>query len=304
MATIPGSVNNGYRKTPVPERRSADANRLSPVAALVRRHDHDRFQTALFAPVVRREALFALYAFNYEIARVRESVTQPMLGQIRLQWWRESIAVAFDGGVVRRHVVVEPLTAAIRELGLSRQHFDQLIDAREADLQDDPPKDLAALEDYAEATSARLIYLALQILGSRQPAAGETAHHVGVGYALAGLLRAMAFQARAGRRLIPTDIAARSGLDEQDYLALRSTPALSAATTELAAVAARHLDSARAHRANIPRSAFAALLPSVIARHWLTRLKLAGYDPFYRGLAAPDPLQSWRLTAAAFFRRF
>jgi NADH dehydrogenase [ubiquinone] 1 alpha subcomplex assembly factor 6 len=304
MATIPGSVNNGYRKTPVPKRRSADANRLSPVAALVRRHDHDRFQTALFAPAMHRDALFALYAFNYEIARVREIVTQPMLGQIRLQWWRESIAAAFDGGVVRRHLVVEPLTAAIRELRLSRQHFDKLIDAREADLQDDPPTDLAALEDYAEATSARLIYLALEILGSREPAAGETAHHVGVGYALAGLLRAMAFQARTGRRLIPTDIAARNGLDEQDYLALRSTPALSAATAELAAAAARYLGSTRAQRANIPRSAVAALLPGVIARHWLKRLKLAGYDPFDQSLASADTLQSWRLATAAFLRRF
>jgi NADH dehydrogenase [ubiquinone] 1 alpha subcomplex assembly factor 6 len=304
MATIPGSVNNGSRKTPVPERRSADANRLSPVVALVRRHDHDRFQTALFAPAARREALFALYAFNYEIARVRESVAEPMLGQIRLQWWRENIAIAVDGGIVRRHFVVEPLTAAIRELELSRQQFDQLIDAREADLQDGPPADLAALEGYAEATSARLIYLALEILGSRQPAAAETAYHVGVGYALAGLLRAMPFQARAGRRLIPMKIAARSRLDEQDYYALRSTPALSAATAELAAAASRHLDSARAHRVNIPRSAVAALLPGVIARHWLTRLKSARYDPFDRSLASSDPLQSWRLAAAALLRRF
>src|SRR5271167_2004664 len=116
MATIPGYVKEVRRKTPVPERRSTDPDRLSPVAALVRRHDRDRFQTVLFAPVARRETLFALYAFNYEIARVRESVTQPLLGQIRLEWWRESIAAAFDGGPVRRHIIVQPLTAAICEL--------------------------------------------------------------------------------------------------------------------------------------------------------------------------------------------
>ncbi len=60
-------------------------------------NDRDRFQTALFAPARHREALFALYAFNYEIARVRETITEPMLGQIRLQWWREVIAAAFAG---------------------------------------------------------------------------------------------------------------------------------------------------------------------------------------------------------------
>src|SRR3984893_14568079 len=134
MATIPGSVNEVRWKTPVPERRSAKADRLSPVAALVRRHDRDRFQTVLFARGARPQALFALYAFNYEIARVRESVTEPMLGQIRLQWWREAIAAAFESGPVRNHPVVEALTGSIRELPMTRDHFDRLINARETDL--------------------------------------------------------------------------------------------------------------------------------------------------------------------------
>ena len=115
MATIPGYVKVIGGKTPARDRRSAKTDRLSPVAALVRRHDRDRFQTVLFAPAAHREALFALYAFNYEIARVRESVTQPMLGQIRLQWWRENIAAAFEGSAIRHHPVAEALTAAIRD---------------------------------------------------------------------------------------------------------------------------------------------------------------------------------------------
>src|SRR5262245_34534045 len=129
MATIPGSVNEVCRRVPLPARHFARAERLSPVGAMVQRHDHDRFQTVLFAPAARREALFALYAFNYEIARVRESVTQPMLGKIRLEWWRENVAIAFEGAPVRHHIVVEPLTAAIRETALTREHFDRLIDA-------------------------------------------------------------------------------------------------------------------------------------------------------------------------------
>src|SRR5260370_38835805 len=126
MATIPGYVKEVRRTTPVPERRSTDADRLSPVAALVQRHDRDRYQTVLFAPAARREALFALYAFNYEIAGGRESVTEPMLGRIRLQWRRETIAAAFDSGPVRTHIVVEPLTAIIREPPLPRAHSERL----------------------------------------------------------------------------------------------------------------------------------------------------------------------------------
>src|SRR5947209_5693633 len=123
MATIPRYVTEVSRETPVPERRSTDADRLSPLAAQVRRHDRDRNQKVLFAPAARREALFALYAFNYEISRIRESVTRPMLGQIRLQWWRENITAAFEGGAVRHHPVAEALTTVIRDLRLSRGHF-------------------------------------------------------------------------------------------------------------------------------------------------------------------------------------
>src|SRR5579864_3974017 len=105
-----------------------EMSRLSPVAALVRRHDRDRYQTALFAPADRREALFALYAFNYEIARVREIVTQPMLGQIRLQWWREIVAAAYEDGPPRPHEVAGPLAAVIGDVMPTRVHFDRMID--------------------------------------------------------------------------------------------------------------------------------------------------------------------------------
>src|ERR1700733_849809 len=143
---------------------------LSPVAALVRRHDRDRFQTALFAPAAEREALFALYAFNFEIARVRESVREPMLGQIRLQWWREAIAAAYAGAAPRRHDVAEAITATIRSRTLSRGHFDRLIDTRDRDLAAAPPASLADLEDYAEGPSARLVLLALELLEAATPA--------------------------------------------------------------------------------------------------------------------------------------
>jgi NADH dehydrogenase [ubiquinone] 1 alpha subcomplex assembly factor 6 len=269
----------------------------------VRRHDRDRFQTVLFAPPRSRESLFALYAFNYEVARVRETVSEPVLGQIRLQWWRESIAAAFDAGPVRHHIVVEALSAVIRACGLTRAHFDRLVDAREVDLAEAPWVSLAALEDYAEATSARLVYLALESLGVRELAAEKAAFHIGVAYALAGLLRATPFHARAGRLIIPADIAERAALDPADYFALRSTRALRSGTAEIAAAAARHLVSARAHGHSITRRALPALLPAIVASRSLTRLKRVGYDPFDPTLAAPDPMQSWRLAISSLRNR-
>src|SRR5205823_2131126 len=126
--------------------------------------------------------------FNYEIARVRESVTTPMLGQIRLQWWREVIEAAYSGAPARPHEVAAPLTAMIREYRLSRQLFDRLIDAREEDLADEPPARMAALEAYAEGTSANLVRLALEILAGENagntPRLIDVAVHVGIAYAL------------------------------------------------------------------------------------------------------------------------
>jgi NADH dehydrogenase [ubiquinone] 1 alpha subcomplex assembly factor 6 len=292
------------RETRKGSSRSAATKAAPPaffsLATLLRRHDRDRYQTALFAPAAQRDGLFALFAFNYEVARVRESVTQPMLGQIRLQWWREVIDAAYAGAPCRHHEVAEPLTATIREYGLTRAHFDRLIDTRERDLADEPPADMVALEDYAEGTSATLLWLVLEILRVSAPAASVTVREVGRAYALTGLLRAMPFHAGAGRCYIPADMR----IDPADYAAMRATANLRRAVAEIARAAAEHLHAARQHLAQTPRAAFPALLLAVIARHNLTRLRQMDYDPFAPGLVRPDPLQSWRLLAASAMQRF
>src|SRR5487761_327814 len=94
-------------------------SKLTALAALVNQHDRDRFVTALFAPEDRRENLFALYAFNYELAKVHESVREPMMGRVRLQWWRDTLAEIAAGQPPRRHEVAEPLARAIRDRHLS-----------------------------------------------------------------------------------------------------------------------------------------------------------------------------------------
>ena len=108
----------------------------------VRRFDNDRYLTALFAPARGRRALMALYAFNLEIARVRESVSEVLLGQVRLQFWRDTIAEIYSARP-RRHLVALALADAVRGHDLSRDHFEQLIDARAFDLEDEQPASVA-----------------------------------------------------------------------------------------------------------------------------------------------------------------
>jgi NADH dehydrogenase [ubiquinone] 1 alpha subcomplex assembly factor 6 len=286
-------------------RKTAESPAGSPLGRLVRRHDRDRFLTVLFAPAGAREALLALYAFNYEVAKTPEVVSEPMLGRIRLQWWRDSLEAAYAGAALRRHEVVEPLGRAIRERTLSRTHFEALLAAREGDLAAEGPASLEALDAYAEASSARLMLLALEVLGEGGAAAQAAAREIGIAYALSGLLRAVPFHARARRLYLPRDLVEAAGLDlSRGLFELRSSPALGRVVGEVAARAGAHLAAARALRPQVPRAALPALLPAVLASADLARLARAGYDPFAPGLARPDSWRSWRLTLAALRGRY
>src|ERR1700748_3706006 len=107
---------------------------LSYCAEQVHSFDHDRLLTAIVAAPAGREHLFALYAFNIELAKVREVVTEPLIGQMRLQWWRDTLDRLYAGEIVA-HEVARPLQAAIQVCGVVRSAFDPLIDAREFDLE-------------------------------------------------------------------------------------------------------------------------------------------------------------------------
>ena len=279
---------------------------LSYCAAQVRRHDHDRFLTCLFAPAGMREHLFALYAFNLEVARTAESVSEPMLGQIRLQWWRECLAEIFAGRP-RRHEVVEPLAAAIEAGGLPPPLFERLIDAREADLEPEPPADLAGLEAYAEATAGTLLSLALGTLMKRDGEDEEcqaVARHLGIAWALTGLLRAVPFHALQKRLYLPRDLTAAEGLDLGDLFEMKTSPALSRVAAVVAHAAARHLERARRLSGAVPRQARSPLLLSVLARRYLVRLAQAGHDPFEPLVQTQLTTAAWRLTLASLLGRY
>lgn len=149
---------------------------------LVRRHDRDRFLSTLFAPDAARPHLLALYAFNTEIVRIRSIVTEPQIGLIRLQWWRDTVEGGSGGG----HPVAEELHKAIVSGGLPKQALLDLVTAHEFDLFHDPMPDIGALEAYLGETSSRLIQMAAMIL-DREAAqkASEIAGLAGVAHGLA-----------------------------------------------------------------------------------------------------------------------
>ncbi len=296
------------------------STRLSTCADQVRRQDRDRYLTALFAPAERREDLFALYAFNLEVAKTAEVVSEAMLGRIRLQWWREAVDEIYGGGP-RAHSVVDPLAQVVDRHGLPRAPYDRLIDAREADLDGEPPADLAALEAYAEGTATSLFALALGVLGlgvvglgvvglcvvdgpADQGPAGEAAHHLGVAWALTGLARAVPFHARQKRSYLPADLTSAAGLDTAELFELRASPALGRVIEEIAACATDHLQAVRRLRRDLPRAAAPLLLFAPLAEDHLRRLSRAGFNPFDPKVQAERPGTVWRLAWASWLRRY
>ncbi|MHA1537672.1 MAG: phytoene/squalene synthase family protein [Alphaproteobacteria bacterium] len=277
--------------------------KLSHCAVQVRAHDRDRYLTAILAPADRREALFALYAFNIEIARTRERASEPMIGQIRLQWWREAIEGIYQGKP-RAHEVVRPLAAAIGDFDLSREPFDRLIDAREFDLGDAPPESLDALAGYAEATSSSVMQLALEILGAKGEAARSAAHHAGIAWALSGLLRAVVFHARAGRQYLPANLMKNAGVDSADLFELRGGPALAKVAEDLADAARLALFCGREFRRDVPRVAIPALLPATLADMYLRRMTRQEHDLFAQPIVIGQPARQFRLLRAALLGRY
>lgn len=246
------------------------------LASHVRHSDPDRYFAALFAPQPRRTHLFALYAFNHELARVAETVREPMLGQIRLAWWQETLEAARAGNP-RDHDVARAMSEALAAADLPQALFDGLIEARHFDLTDAMFVDLSALETYVDATSGNIMRLAARILG-----AGETAEtlarNAGLAYGLTGLLRAVPHHAQRRKLYLPRDLVESERLDPETVFAGRGSDALARVVYAVALRARRHFADARDLR--MPKPAAAAFLPAALVPLYLKGLARTGFDPF------------------------
>ena len=243
-------------------------------AATVRWADPDRYFSALFAPAEKRPFLFALYAFNFELARISESARPPILGQIRLQWWREAIAEARDK-TPRRHDVVEAMGAVFSSFDLPLGLIDRMIDAREFDVSDGECPDYAALENYLDHTSSTLMRLAARILdvsGSYELAA----LHGGIAYGLTGIARSIALHAKRGKSFVPLTVLDAAGVARESVLAPGKRTALLAILREMATRATDSLRRAHIRAREVP---FAAFLPAALVPLYARQVHSRSFDP-------------------------
>jgi phytoene synthase len=229
---------------------------LAACETTVRRSDLDRYFASLFAPAGKRPSLFALYAFNHEIAHAVEIAREPMMAEIRLQWWREAIEEAYEG-----RPRAQPVAIGVSELlgrgQISAGALEALIDARAEEISSGPFADLAALEFHAHATSGALMRIAAQLL-DLDAGVEELTREAGIAYGLAGILRSIPFHTARGKNFLPADMLAAEG----------STGAIS----RVARAARNHFECAR--RLSVPKVVVPAILPASLVPAYLSRVAL------------------------------
>lgn len=249
---------------------------------LVRQADKDRFLAALFAPEAARPHLMALYAFNIEIARIRDVVSEAGLGEIRLAWWRDTITALFEG-TPTDHPVAQALGPAIKAGELPMQPFLAMIESRQFDLYDDPMPTMGDLEGYLGETSSALIHLAAMILaGPGALPLAETAGLAGVAYGLAGLLRSLPVHRARGQCYVPKDVLAAHGLTPAHWLSARDGEKIALVLADLCNRAVERLAQARTAARIGLGTALPAFLPASLTDLYIARIRKLGLESLNR----------------------
>jgi phytoene synthase len=282
----------------------ADAGKQSAefCADLVRSHDFARYASTLFIPAVQRRALLAIYAFNVEISRVRDQVSQPLPGEIRLRWWTDMLAGTGHGGVEGNPVAAE-LLLAIRNWRLPVERLSRLIDEHQFDLYNDPMPTMAALEGYVDDTSSALFSLGAGIAGLQSDEIEHLARHAGLAQGMAQVMTALPLDASRRQLFVPLQLLESHGSGMEEVFAGKETPKLRAALDQLIGEARGHLKTGLALLESVPPEVRPIFLPLSLVARDLERMSRADSDPFVPRVT-PRFRTLWTLWRASKSREF
>jgi phytoene synthase len=248
-------------------------------ADLVRSHDFARYAATLFMPAIPRRALLAVYAFNTEISRVREQVSQPLPGEMRLQWWTDMLSGSGHGGIEGNPVAAE-LLLAIRDFRLPAEPLLRLIEEHQFDLYNDPMPSMAALEGYVTDTASALFSLGARMVARPSEQIDHLARHAGLAQGIAQVIAALPLDAARRQLFVPVQLLESHGSGMEEVFAGKQTSSTRAAIDQLIGEARAHLATAFELLAGVPPEARPVFLPLVLVRRDLQRMSRADSDPF------------------------
>ncbi len=270
----------------------------------LRQTDRDRYLCTLLLPAEKRGLVAALYAFNSELAQVRDRVSDPAAGEVRLAWWDDVVDAIYVGQTVDAPVP-QALARAVEAGDLPRHTLKHMIEARRFDLFDDPMPDLNSLEGYLGETSSALVQMsALVLAGYDALQCAETSGYAGVAIGLTGLLRSLPVHRARGQCYIPAAILDRHSLSPSHVLANRGGAGLELTLLQLCDHAQKCLESARAGQHTIPEPALGAYLPAALVPAYLRKLRSQRQKMLEKVSVSPQWLRQLRLLRAVHSESF
>ena len=269
--------------------------------ALLAKNDPDRRLAALFAPADIRGRLFALYAFYQEIAKIPDAVSEPVIGEMRLQWARDAVADLFaDPPKVRRHDIYEALSELREAPGAPRREtLETMVEARAADLGEGPFPTTADRRDYVDKTAVALMQAAARLAKPDLETGGEAGaalHAAGRLWGFTGLIRAFPALASAGRPPFAAEEMAAEGLTEAQMQRGRQPDKVKKAMAGLFAEARENARLLSRTRRALPAGIFPAIGYASLARGYLITARRSSdlyREPVERPLAARQSRLVW-----------
>jgi phytoene synthase len=263
-------------------------------AALARENARDQWLGALYAPAERRDALFALAAFDHEIRQARLRARDPNLAAIRLAWWRGVICGERQAEAAGNPTALA-LMSAVERFSLPRDDLEAMLDARLEELAPAEAFDLAAFAAFAAGSEGARLRLAARICGGDRADASEAVAPAGLGLALTRMLAALPAKAGSAPTMFPVDLARRHGAAMRYFDVRRASEEVVAACAEARALAREKLAEAERRLAASPQAILPAFIPLGAVGLDLDRLERNAAKPFEAPPAVSPLRRQWAI---------
>jgi phytoene synthase len=270
---------------------------------LVRMFAPDRYFSTLLAPTEKRRDLFAIYAFDAEISAIAENVSDPAIGEIRFQWWYDTLATVFAGDS-QQHPVARELVLAIKRHDLPSHLFSHLIDAHRFDLYYKPMADMDALAQYLKKTSIATIDLACRILiGENALSIKTLIDKAGTAYGVGQIVSLLPQHIARKQCFVPASLLAQHQLKPTQFLTGEFSTTMKLAILQLQHLIVESVTVLRHETAATPKRALPAFFPSGLAERKTKKIATTDFNPFKQRANLSPLATQWYLLKSKLLER-
>ena len=263
----------------------------------------DCYFSTLLAPAEKQNALFAVHAFDAEISGIASQVSDPAVGEIRLQWWYDTLASVF-AGEPQQHPVAKQLVDIIPRYDLPAHLFTRLVDAHRFDIYREPMGDMEALQAYFNNTSVAITDLACRILiGEEALAIKELTEKCGTAWGMGRIIAAFPQQIARKQCFIPQTLLSAHQLHSGHVLAGEYSTSMKVAVLKMQHVITESLAGLRDKSGSTPKNALPALFPAGLAELKTRKITTSDFDPFRQNAEISQLATQWYLLKAKVLER-